>query len=189
MPERQKVHYRSTKRTAGCFCLWIFLTMAHISTEKWWYLLPYNLQAEWYFSCLVIIHPAVLGSFYFTDCWESPALNVNNIKFPFPIKMLFLCRAKQSSLAFFVPALFCFWGSFLSLSAAALTSLVQGLLLKRELSEDQKERCKEINVNKRFIRGFTADHKFTDLNISLSLPMSQQSRSALLKQLLKGSVW
>lgn len=57
MPERQKVHYRSTKRTAGCFCLWIFLTMAHISTEKWWYLLPYDLQAEWCFSCLVIIRP------------------------------------------------------------------------------------------------------------------------------------
>lgn len=51
-----------------------------------------------------------------------------------------------------------------SLSAAALTSLVQGLLLKRELSEDQKER----NVNKMFIRGFTADHIYMDSDISLS---------------------
>lgn len=105
-----------------------------------------------------------LGSFYFTDCWESPALNVNNIKFSFPIKMLFLCLTKQNSLAFFVPVLFCFRGSLRSLSAAALTSLVQGLLLKRELSEDQKER----NVNKMFIRGFTADHIYMDSDISLS---------------------
>lgn len=63
MPERQKVHYRSTKRTAGCFCLWIFLTMAHISTGKMMIFITIWLTGWVMFLLLGHNPPAVLGSF------------------------------------------------------------------------------------------------------------------------------